>query len=252
MATSKVLSVVNPPPQQDLAVIRSEVMSQSGPLTRSVNSLAVVDPTTYAKADSILSRIAAVRRGLKDQVGRILAPLDEAKKNIDQSRKELTRFRDELDGPLDNLETQVREQMREFKNEERRLLQEAEDKRLEEERRLLAEAEETRRKAMTAPTAQIQKRLETRASDLETKADIAAATPAPAPVQVAHSGVRVVRKVKITDWKALLRGIIDDVIPADIIRIDTHEIEVYRRGDEALVKSWPGVEVYEDTQIVRR
>jgi|SRR5579863_370417 len=237
----------------ELTAIRADTSTALVPLSKRMAVLAVVDAETYHRADGLLSQIANVRAQLEARIKLILSPLDTAKREIEKSRKEITRFRDELDRPLADMETDVRGMMREFKLEERRLLEEAEQKRIEEQRRLRQEAEEAQRKADAARNKAVREQLQAKALQLEDKAEAAMAPTLAPVVGAAHSTTRKVFSVKVTDLKAVLKGVLDGTIPEIVIDVE----DLGKRADQLRrqgypVEAWEGCTIVEDLQIVRR
>lgn len=208
-------------------------------------NLIVMDPGTFAIADSLLTKLVEARKTIKAKFAKVIDPLKQA---LDEARS----FFSEVDAPLAEAEGVIRGRMKGYKIEEARLA------RLEDEKRLAA-ADELRRQAeekaiaeSRAKTQAMKDRLAKERAELETKADVAQAAPAHTLVRAVGSTTRTVKVPQITDPRSVLLGILAKKIPLDIIEFDLTAIKAYYKRDPAGVAEWPGINWIEDIQIVHQ
>jgi hypothetical protein len=231
--------------QSEIAAVQQEVKELTAPIIPRIRILKIIDANTLAQADSFLSKICSARKVIEVRLKRILDPLNEA-------RNEVLNLRREMDAPLLQLEAELREGMKDYRMLEIRKEREAEEKRLQERRRIEAEAAKKLAQENAAKTEAMRKRLAAQREELEAKAVEVTAAPLAPPVTLMNSGTRTERRVRITDRKAFLAAVVAGEVPDDVITIDMSTLERYRKMNEALVKSWPGTDIQEDVIIVRR
>lgn len=195
----------------------------------------------YLVLDAMLGRIQAARKRWSARIGKIIDPLWEAL----QSGRGL---KNEVDKPLEVLEVQVKGVMKSLKIEERRRITAA----AEEEDRLRNEAAEQEARELAAKTPQMKARLAAKRQELETKADTQ--SEAQIPVMAGASTTRTVKKWRVIDQAAFIKGLAAGKIPAMAITVNTVGInQIFKSvGGHDAVAAYPGVEVYDDIDIVGR
>lgn len=236
---------MTPVKQTELQQIREEARQLAAPLIPRIKVLKIMDAQTLAEADTFLDKIATARKSIKGRIKRILDPLNEA-------RREILGLQTEMDSPLESLETQLRIGMMDFREAEQRKLLEAQQERDRQERERLKAARELEIKAANAKSDVMRKRLEAQRREQETQAEIIAATPIAAPIAVAHSTLRVIKKVRVDDKAAFLAAIAAGKIPDDVVTIEEGVMNRYLKVPIARVETWPGCSIYEETTVVRK
>lgn len=220
---------------------RDEGLALIDPLQTAVAEMTITTEDEYLVADAMLGRIQAARKRWSARIGKIIDPLWEALK----SGREL---KNEVDKPLETLEGQVKASMRTFKLAEARRIQAAAD----EEARLRDEAAEKERAEDAAKTAPMKARLAQAREKLEAKAEEKAEEQAP--VIASASTTRMTTKWRVLDQTAFIRGVLDQKIPGMALAINQVGVnQIFKaKGGHDIVRAWPGVEVYDDIDIVGR
>lgn len=231
--------------QSEIAGLQKEIATITGPFIPRIKVLKIVDVDSLAQADGFLTRIHEARKLIESKIKKVLDPLNEA-------RNELLGLKREMDNPLAQLEEQLRDGMKQYRLEEARKAREEEEARRKEAERIEREARQKALAAEAAKSQSMKTRLTNQAQELEAKAVEVVSAPVSSPTVLMGSGTRTVRKVSITDRKALLKSILSGEVPDDIITFDMGVLERYRRMDEETVKSWKGISIVEDIEIVRR
>lgn len=108
-------------------------------------------------------------------------------------------------------------------------------------------AEEAERKAAQATTTTLKQRFYQAAQESR---EVAATIDQVGPVEGDSSHSRPVKKWRITNLLEFLTGITSRIIPVDFVEINTVKLNELLRTDEETLRQYPGVEVYEDVQIV--
>lgn len=229
------------PLPQSVQVAKEEGLALLPPLQSAVVTLRVTDEDSYLVADAMLGKIQQARKRWSARIGKIIDPLWEALK----SGREL---KNEIDKPLETLETQVKHSMRTFKLEEARRIQAAKD----ETDRLLAEAAQKERLESAAKTQPMKERLKARRLELEAQAETVAEQQAPVLAQSSSS--RTVKKWRVIDAKVFALAFAHGKVPGDVLSVDQVAVNRYfkREGGAEAVAEWPGVEVYDDVIIAGR
>lgn len=226
MATSKAAALALLPPAAQK--LKPQGLKMIPPLSQEVDALDIQSEQDYADADNLLGMIQAARTGWDNKLQPIIRPISDGL----QALYALSR---EIDRPLGSLEKIVKAKMQgwQLAKVQQRRLAEAETERL----RVQAEA------ARTAPMkAKVEKKLEL----------AVAAVAEAAPTKGEHSGVRMVKKYRIIDSAALLAGIVDGDVPSDVVEFDTVRLNHYFKHEPGLMKTWKGVEFYEEPDIYGR
>lgn len=234
-------------PTNEVTGARQEALTVSAPVRARVQSLQVTDEGSYAVADDLLSKIRHASKAVETRMDKILDPINE-------SRREALKLKHELMDPLELLEQSVRGKMKDFRMEEQRQIRMKEDERRAETARLQSEIDEKQRKEDAAKSKILRERLAAQRQELE-DAVIRTRTAAPsAPIEAANSGTRTIKRWRVTDIVALYSAAGDpnSIVPGDIFQVNDQAINRYFNEDSAAVSIWPGIEVYDDIQIVSR
>lgn len=229
--------------QQGLEMIR--------PLSEDVDALVVTTQDEYLIADSLRHRVKSARKTWGERMEKIIRP-------IRQGLDEIYGLNREVDRPLEALEASITDKMKTFKIAEARQIRLAEEKKEAEAKRLREEADAKLRQAQQAKTPQMQGRLEAAAARAQQQAVAVAQEEMPAPVQGINSTTRPVQKVKVGNHLHFLQGVIDGYVPEDCLTDIKVQAAIqtvlnrYFKDDPEGMKAWPGIEVYDDVQIVGR
>jgi hypothetical protein len=229
--------------------VRALVLPISTALSRDVDGLEVLTLSDYAVADSLLHRIATARSVVSEKLNPILQPLEEAVKLSKQALKAGRTLYEELDSPLQKCELITRQRMNTYLIETQRQREEAERAARQEAEMLQREAEEKQRQAERAKTQQMRDRLASQSAALQQDAIRASSAPVPVLTRQEHSSTRKVRRWRVSDMHAVLRGCSDGSIPPQILTVDSNQMSQYSLDE---VSAWPGFEVYTDVTVVRR
>ena len=205
----------------------------------------ISSPQEYEEADIVLGRIVKAEKAWEERMQGIIRPMRAALEAIYALNREVTT-------PLGKLKASVKAAMLAFKQEENRKLLEAKQAREAEERRLLEEAEAKRVAAEQAKTPQMRGRLQAQAERAEEQAAAVTQQEEPLPTYATHASFRKVKKVRITDRAKFFRGVADGYIPEEAIEVKEKVLLDAYKSDPEGFAAFPGVEVYEDDQIVGR
>lgn len=210
-----------------------------------VQGLTITDSDDYLSADALLGFIQNARKTWKGKIEPAIRP-------IRQGLDALYELNRSMDRPLELAEAHVKRLMKDFKLEEARQLQAEKDERDRLEREKLREAEERRRAAEQAATPQAKGRLLAQADRLEEVAQAIAEQPTNTATAGSHSSDRRRKKVRIISHGALLKGILDGYVPGDVVEVNQTRLNAYFKDDPEGMQAWPGVEVYDDIDIIGR
>lgn len=236
-------------------VDKASIVKESTALAEAVAGVIITDQDTYTAADTVLSRVQTARKvwnqkmyGTKERPG----PIPQIRSGLDQ----LYALNREVDQPLEKLEETIKKAMKDFKMAElvaARELQAAKDA---EQARLAALAREAEEKAAAARTKQMRDRLEQQRQEILQQQEEIAAVEAPATVVGNRSSDRKVMKWRLSESDdallELLMGVIEGTVEREAVSLNTVHINKRYKENPALVRSWPGVEEFEDVQIVGR
>lgn len=230
-----------------IATTKKEGENLLVPLQPLIANLSIVDEESYLEADGLLGRIRTNRAKWKLRISRILDP---AKTVYDEARK----LRDEVDKPLESMETTVKTTMMDYKRAEARQLNEAREAQEREAHRLQQEIEAKERKEAAARTRPMREKIARTVNELRARQEEVEAIPQPAVAKGVSSSTRTVKRIRLLDIRTVMAGILNGEIPDDVIitSLNTVVLMTYLRANEAAVKSWAGLEVYEDITIVGR
>lgn len=233
---------VPPPPQ--LERIKKEASIDIVPIAKA-NSLMVTDATSFARADAILAQLDARCNHYESLFSEILDPLNAARTATLKAKKEV------LD-PWTHAVDYIRLQMKQFKNEEARLIQQEKDRVETEQRQLLEEAQRKDRQAEAAKNPKVQERLAQAARALTEQAQEVTAVPVIAPVAVIGSTTRTVKAWRLVDLEDLIEAVSKGIVGREALKVDEDWARQMLRANPAALAKVPGIEVYDDVQIVRR
>lgn len=238
--------------QQDMTTERKEGLMLVAKMRPLVNSLVVKTAEDYLEADELLAKIRGGRSTWKARMAKILTPLKESQDAAKKAYKSAEILYDEIDSPMLQIESSIKQLMANYKVEERRILQAAE----EESRRQQAEIERQLREkeaaeakaktpAMTSKIMEAKARLQQALSDKKSEGT-------PKAVKASASTARTTKKYRITDMEAFIKYIGSGVDPdlVSLLEINKGQMEAYFRLQKPEVGNWmPGTEVYEEINI---
>lgn len=247
----ELLSTLKPAvPTPPAALKAHQEMARAFPQLRDeVVSVQVTDEDSYLHADMVLAKIRSTRKAWNERMEAIIRPIRTGLDHIYALNRD-------VDKPMELLEGQLKRAMSDYKTQERRQLEAAQRAKDEEDQRIadeLARVQEAEAKARTAP---MRAKLALAREALETQQQIVAEEPVSAPVQANHSTTRVVKKIRVIHLKMLLMAIVAGKVPMDAIAVNQVALNSYLKlgpdNNYLPVSEWPGVETYDDTQIVGR
>lgn len=226
--------------EQSLATITSPIITR-------IQTIQVTDQATYAQADAVLTRIREARKQITTEMDLILRPINE-------SRNAVITLRHKLDDPLADGEATIKAQMKEWQQEQSRLALESVRRAQAEADQLRMEAERKQRAIEQAKTPQMKVRLQEQQAAIQQRAADVLVRPLVAPVQVAGSTTRKVKQVRVADSLTFMRAAADPQsdVPTEILVVDMVALRKLYSATPDMVKAWPGIEEYEDIQIVGR
>lgn len=279
-ATRAKLAPAAVPVSPELVKARVAGSSLISPLKKDVDALVVKTAEDYQQADFLIARIAAARTTWRTKMDPILNPLQDA---IDKAKLAMAGAKaldKEVDGPLAELETTVKNVMADYKLEEARLANERQRLADEAAAALRRQAAQKALQANAAATPQLKARLEQARADLEQHAAFVEqkAEQENAPVQTAASTARFQKKIRIADPLKFIGSMVDYEPKAGIYRMQTPpltlltkkikngllvdedsavdvlttELNKIYKAMPGIALSWPGVEEYDDVTIARR
>lgn len=228
------------------------------PLTPSVEALEVHTPEDYEGADRLLARVQTARKSWKVEM---YGPESDPKKqtgpipNIRRGLDQLYELNRRIDSPLEALETTIKGKMKAFKQEEQRLIQEGERAKQAEIDRLQREADALAAKAIVAPTPQLAGRFANQASRLDDKVEEIKATPVAEPVQAFSSRVRTAKKWRIAKMSDFLAACLDGTYGPEWATFSPEAkvtLDALLKSDPDSLAAYPGIEIYDDINIVGR
>lgn len=231
-------------PRVDPAAIKQAGTALLLPLQGTVQTLLVRTEDEYQGADQVLGRIRQARKTWADKMEPIIRPIRQGLDNLYALNRE-------VDKPLELMEGKVKGAMQEFKRLELAAIREQQRLREAETARLQAEAEAKIRAAETARTPQMQGKLQAQAARASEQAEMVAQMAAPAPVRAVSSSTRTVTRYRV-NMAQLIKGIVDGYVPPQAVELSTRYLDQQLKDDPEGLKAWPGVDVYEDVQIVGR
>lgn len=231
-----------------------ENLAVVSPLQARFNQIVVKDEASCQEMDALMGDVVQARRGW----GSIWAVIH--KESIEPIMKGINALHGvnrTIDGPLGLLEGAAKAAIKTFRVADQRRIEAA---RVESDR-LNREAEELQARIDSARTLTQRAKLVEKMEVIETKA--VKALDAQVPVQTENSGNRTKPAWRLIgselesddvppSFMAMLEGIILGHIPPQAVCLDTKFINEVFRGEPKVVESWPGFEVFDDIQIVRK
>lgn len=220
------------------------------PLKDAVEELTITSSEDYTGADELLAGIRRARKTWDEKMEPILSPLRSAKTAADALKRE-------IDRPLEVLEGQVKEKMRDFKVQEAAEIAREQARIDAAQQKIQRQLEDASAKELAARTKQMRERLATKRQELEEQAEEVAAE-APVATKAAHSGVRMVPKWRCSGNKEtpslfiILMAILAGQIPPEVVMLDHSFINRQHLNDRTVMANWPGFELYDETVIVGR
>lgn len=262
-----------PPPPANLVKVRADGITLLNPLKPAVENLTIETAEDYLEADAMLARIRNARAVWKLKMEPIQGPLLRAieanKTALAESKKAVegaNQLFNEVNEPLNQLEAHTKALMVGYKQAEARQLREADEERQKKAQALLAEAREKERQAANAKTAGMRARLAQTRADLEQKAqEIIDTKPVESmPVKGAASTSRTQEKCRVSNLMEFLHHLEDyepkagvykkGIPPASLIDPAALQTALNKVFSEqpGIVKSWPGIEIYDAITIANR
>lgn len=234
-------------PKIDLVKARTEGLTILSPLQKRMSALQVKTETDYLLADQALGEVDGA---IKAWLSKVDPPISHIRQGLDL----LYELKNSVWNPLKDLKADIVKKMKGFKEEERRLLREAEEGRQREAERLRLEAQALLAKEEMAKTKARQNQLIEQIAEVEQQIAEVEQAPAEAPVKGAKSSTRYPLKCRVTDLGLLMAHILES--PEDLtslVEVNISQLDALRRLQQAPIGNWlPGVEVFEDIQIAGR
>lgn len=263
--------LIQSPTPESISLARTTSIQEVDSVTQLVSLLDVKDQPSYLAADALLSHIKEAMDLVEEKFRPITKPIRDG---LDK----LYALRREIDTPLKTLETEVKGKMATYQMQERRRIQAEEEENQrrarEEARKLIEEREERLRlealQTLQAPvvesylmqgnhhwvppsTSEPRPGGGSQATFLPEQVLVAFLSPPTAPAPSASSSsARFVTRCRVVNMEALVDAALLGFVPLGILSIDQNAMESWFKQQPHLVKSWPGVEVYEDAIISKR
>jgi hypothetical protein len=226
-----------------LSLVKTKVEGTKllSPLEAEVKGLIIRNHAELTHADQLLYDIGQAIKQWDGKMEPILKPLREAKTAADALKREIAK-------PLQALYDAVRVKIRDYRI--------ADNKRIEDERRekdkaqalINKQLEEASARELAARTKQLRERLAAKRVELEAQAEELEAD-VPEPVKTEHSTSRTVKKWRVVDRDAVLRGVVAGKVPQEAVIYDTAWVN---KRPLTEVATWPGFEIYDDLIIAGR
>ena len=226
----------------DLVRTKKDALIQSRPLLTQATALLVVDEPSYIAADDLRSKIKASRKVFWDRITKAVTPAY-------QALQELYSIRNDLTKPLDDADVVITDKMKAFKRIEAERVREEERRRELEAAKLREQAAEKLRREETAKTTQMQAKLAMQREALEEKAEEVETRPIET-VRAANSGTRTVTKIRVVNKMALLKAIVAEDLPLDLVDVDMAVLNQMIKQLDKETAVQVGCEIYEDVQVV--
>jgi hypothetical protein len=228
-----------------------KIQSELPSLKVEVAEIEVTGPESYAYAEGVLGRVREIRKGWATIWDRIQ---EKTIKPIRSGLEELYQLNRDADGPLAILEDSIKGKLTGYQRKVLRQKAEEDAAKAREEARLQAEAEAKARAAQTAATPQMKGRLSAAAERLmQQAATVAEQEPTIEAPTGSHSGVRTSKKLRIGDLDLFLASIVEGTIPRDVLPMEELVSTLTKKWkSDPDVATWPGVEIYDDVQVVNK
>lgn len=229
----------------EVVTVKKEALKVQAPLIQQANSLQVTTAEQYQTASALRTQIKAAKKSVVDRLEIIIRPAYEALQSLYALKKEIT-------DPMDKADDILTGRMRQFKIAEAAEIEKEASRKRQEESRLAAEAAAKEAAATKARTVQMRERLEAQAAAAAAQAKEVAAAPVAAPVKAMGGSTRVVKRWRCVSLMALAKAVADGEVPDDCISVNTVRMNEYFKDSPADVGAIPGIELWDDLQIVNR
>ena len=207
-------------------------------MQKSAEELTIKTEANYITADHLLSVVTNAHQNDEGLVSleSIIRPI---RKGLDI----LYAINRRIDKPYSDAIDTIKHKMAEYKTAERRRLEAEQRKRDEEARQAAAEvAKRNANKPSPAPALE----------PISTPVVAAMPLPSSMPVKTANSSDRAILKVRVTNLEDLILAVAADMAPESCLLVNESALRNWLKLDENAVRNCPGLEVYEDTQIIRK
>lgn len=237
---------------------KADALATVGPLQARFNALKVKDEASCQEMDAFVGDVVQARKGW----GSIWARIHEKSiKPIMEGINALHEVNRVIDKPLELLEDAGKKAIKDYRIADQRRIEAA---RVESDK-LSRQAEELQERIDNARTLVQRGKLLEKKEVIDTQA--VEAFRAAAPIQTESTGHRTIpawrligsdgaddmsREVAETALKCLLEGIIEGAVPISAVMLNMRYINDTFKSEPKIVATWPGLEVYDDIQIVRR
>lgn len=224
-----------------------QATTKNHPLIEKVNELQITSNEGFLVADGMLGQISVALKSWKEDIDPILKPQKEALAAAQALDRKVRQ-------PLEGAEEIIKRKMKEWKLQELRLLQAAEDEKEKAAQLLRDQAAEQARRATSAATPQLRARLENRRKELERQAEEVEQQETQELTRGSESGARTKFKWRLTDIKVFATFISahQGGSLAGLIEVNEKAMNEMFKNFPEQVMEFPGIEVYEDLDIVRR
>lgn len=187
----------------------------------------------YLEVDKIRGEVDAYLKWWEPQYREVKDPLLQATQALDKMNRTMTQ-------PALTMKAAITGLMADYKRGQLRAKQEAEQEELERAEALRRQAEKVKAPALKA-------KLEAEAVQAQEVAQQIAEVQT---VQGNLTHDRIVKKWRITSLRQLLAGIMAGDVPEDVLLINEVQMNSYFKEDAKTFSEFPGVEIYEDVQII--
>lgn len=233
------------PVPKELVKVKPKLTHLVIPITTRAMKLEVTSDDDYAEADAALKTIRAALKSVAESFDPIIEP---ARASLNATYA----FRRSFDLPLNEAEDHVRNQMKRYQLAEQKRIADEEYEKEKTRRRLLEEAEETQRKADAAKRPQEAAKLEKKAERLVEQSQDVAAMPVQGPVKGSSSTTRKVKKWRLINLPQFLAHVVAGKASQETVTLNNIYVNQMLRDHPDVVATWPGIQVYEDVQIIGR
>lgn len=232
----------------NVELIKTEALKESQPLVTQAKSLQITDEVSYQKADTIRSKLKAAKKAWTERLKVIIRPAYETLEGLYELQREVV-------NPIDASDTIITGKMKEYKRlDEAEGIAKAIREREEAERKLEEEKAEQQRKIDAAKNKAVANLAQKKLEKIEEKIE-EVKQKVYVPIKAQNSGTRTVMKWRVKDFKRFLKAVAEGYVPEDVIQINEPSFNEYFRADDhtkTAIRTWPGIEIYEDIQIVSK
>lgn len=245
------LSILPIPSITKTAIERARVLAQKtvDTVLALAHDLTITDQMGYVAADEILHQIKVAQKYVEE-------PFDEVIKPIRGPLDRIYAIKRTISNPLLDIEVVVKEKMRQYQITERKRIDDEQKARLGE-ARLIAAMNPPPSPPFTllpAPGIQVPAGLFDsfqRVTPDSTVITVAIpSVPPPQPPRAASSTARTIKRWRVTDFELLLEGFKLGMVPAEMFQINPDAAQTALNN--GVIDTYPGVESYDDVQIIGR